>query len=75
MDGLDNMDLTEGHSDCRAGREEKSKSVAERLRETADKNKHGGGGGWNLAERVRESVFYNVFEARDEDNITGELGM
>ena len=36
-EGLDNMDWTEGYSDCRAGREEKSKSVAERLRETAEK--------------------------------------
>ena len=36
-DGLDNMDWTEGHSDCRAGRVEKSKSVAERSRETAEK--------------------------------------
>ena len=31
------MDLTVGHSICRAGREEKSKSVAERSRETAEK--------------------------------------
>ena len=29
-EGLDNMDWTEGHSDCRAGRDMKSKSVAER---------------------------------------------
>ena len=36
-EGLDNMDWTEGHSDCRAGREEKSKSVVERSRETAEK--------------------------------------
>ena len=36
-DRLDNMDWTEGHSDCRAGREEKSKLVAERSRETAEK--------------------------------------
>ena len=36
-DGLDSMDWTEAHSDCRAGREEKSKSVAERLRETTEK--------------------------------------
>ena len=36
-DGLDNMDWTEAHSDCRAGREEKSKSVVERSRETAEK--------------------------------------
>ena len=36
-DGLDNMDWTEAHSDCRAGREEKSKSVAERSREMAEK--------------------------------------
>ena len=36
-DGLDNMGWTEGHSYCRAGREEKSKSVAERSRETAKK--------------------------------------
>ena len=36
-EGLDNMDWTEGHSDCRAGRDEKSKLVAERSRETAEK--------------------------------------
>ena len=36
-EGLDNMDWTEGHSDCRAGREEKLKLVAERSRETAKK--------------------------------------
>ena len=34
-DGLDNMDWTEVHLDCRAGREEKS--VAERSRETVEK--------------------------------------
>ena len=34
-DRLDSMDWTDAHSDCRAGREEKSKSVAERSRETA----------------------------------------
>ena len=36
-EGLDNMDWTEGHSDCRAGREEKSKLVGERSRETVEK--------------------------------------
>ena len=36
-EGLDNMDWTEGHSDCRAGRDEKSKSVAERSREMVEK--------------------------------------
>ena len=36
-EGLDSMDWTEGHSYCKAGRDEKSKSVAERLRETAEK--------------------------------------
>ena len=36
-DRLDNMDWTEGHLDCRAGREEKSKLVAERSKETAEK--------------------------------------
>ena len=36
-DGLDSMDWTEGHSDCRARREEKSKSVVERSRERAEK--------------------------------------
>ena len=36
-DGLDNMDWTEAHSDCRAGREEKSKLVVERSRETVEK--------------------------------------
>ena len=36
-DGLDNMDWTKGNLDCRAGREEKCKSVAERLRERAEK--------------------------------------
>ena len=36
-EGLGNMDWTEGHSDCRAGREEKSKAVAERSRETTEK--------------------------------------
>ena len=35
--GLDNIDWTEGHLDCRAGREEKSKLVAERSRETKEK--------------------------------------
>ena len=34
-DGLDNMDWTEVHLDCRAGREEKS--VAERSRKTVEK--------------------------------------
>ena len=36
-EGLDNVDWNEGHSDCKAGRDEKSKSVAERSRETAEK--------------------------------------
>ena len=36
-DELDTMDWTEAHLDCRAGREEKSKSVAERSREMAEK--------------------------------------
>ena len=36
-DGFDTMDWTEVHSDCKAGREEKSKSTAERLREMAEK--------------------------------------
>ena len=36
-EGLGNMDWTEGHSDCRAGRDEKSKLVAERSRETVEK--------------------------------------
>ena len=31
------MDWTEAHSDCRAGREEKSKLAAKRLKETAEK--------------------------------------
>ena len=31
------MDWTEGHLDCRAGREEKSKSEEERSRETEEK--------------------------------------
>ena len=57
-----------------AGREEKSKSLAERSRETAKENRHCGGGGWNLAERAGESVCYNVFGARDVDNIAGEFG-
>ena len=35
-EGLDNMDWTEEHSDCREGREEKSKPVAEMSRETAE---------------------------------------
>ena len=36
-EGLDNMDWTEGHSDCKAGRDQKSKLEAERSRETAEK--------------------------------------
>ena len=36
-DRLDSMDWTEAHSDCRAGRKKKSKSVEERLRERAKK--------------------------------------
>ena len=36
-DGLDSMNWTDAHSDFRAGREEKSKSVAERSRETVEK--------------------------------------
>ena len=36
-EGLDNMDWTKGHSDCKTGRNEKSKLVAERSRETAEK--------------------------------------
>ena len=67
-DGLDNMDWTEGHSDCRAGREEKSNLVAERSRETAEKT------GAAEAERAGECICYNVFGARNVDNITGELG-
>ena len=35
-EGLDNMDWTEGHSDCKARRDEKSKSVAEMSREMAE---------------------------------------
>ena len=36
-EGLDNMDWTEGHSDCKAGRDEKSKLEAERSREKVKK--------------------------------------
>ena len=36
-EGLNNMDWTKGHLDCKAGRDEKSKSVAERLRKLAEK--------------------------------------
>ena len=36
-DRLDSMEWTEAHSNCRAGREDKLKLVAERLRETAEK--------------------------------------
>ena len=36
-DELDNMDWTEGHLDCRAGRKEKSNLVVKRSRETAEK--------------------------------------
>ena len=47
-DRLDIMDWTEVHLDCRAGIEEKSKLVAERSRETAEKTyKHGRGGSLN----------------------------
>ena len=73
-EGLDSMDRTEGHSDCRAGREEKSKSMAERSMETEGENRHGRCGGWKRAERAGKSLYYNVFGARDVDNITGELG-
>ena len=37
-EGLDNIVCTEGHSDCKAGREEKSKLEAERSIETAENN-------------------------------------
>ena len=37
-------------------------------------NRHGIGGGWNRAERAGESISYNVFRARDVDNIAGEFG-
>ena len=69
--GLDNMDWTEGHSDCRAGRDEKSKSVAERSRETAEKT---GtlvaevGTGLKGQERASATTFLDV------DYITGEFG-
>ena len=36
-EGLESMDWTEGHSDCRAWRVEKSKFVAERSRGMAEK--------------------------------------
>ena len=36
-EGLETMDWTEGHLDCRAGREEKSKLGAERSRDMAEK--------------------------------------
>ena len=35
--GLESMDWTEGKSDCRAGREEKSKPGAKRSRDVAEK--------------------------------------
>ena len=35
-DGLDSMDWTEGHLNCRAGRDEKLKLEAERSRETVE---------------------------------------
>ena len=37
-EGLDNIDCTEGHSDCKAGREEKLKLEAERSIETVEIN-------------------------------------
>ena len=58
--GLDNMDWTEGHSDCRAGREEKSKSVAERSRETEEKTGKAeveAGTGLKGRERVSATTF------------------
>ena len=36
-EGLDSMDWTEGHLDCRAGRAENSKFVVERSRGTVEK--------------------------------------
>ena len=36
-DGLESMDWMEGHSDCRAGRVEKSKPEAERSRDVGEK--------------------------------------
>ena len=37
------MDWTEAHSECKTGREEKMKLVAERSRETAEKTGTAGG--------------------------------
>ena len=72
-EGLDNMDWTSGHSDCKAGRDEKSKSVEE-VEGNGGENWYGRGGGWNWAERAGESVCYNVFRTRNVDYIAGELG-
>ena len=36
-EGLEIMNWTEGHSDCRAGREEKSKTGAEKSRDLVEK--------------------------------------
>ena len=65
-EGLDNMDWTEGHSDCRAGKDEKSKSVVERLRETVEAEVGTGLKGWERSSATR-------FSEPGVDYITGEF--
>ena len=70
-DGLDSMDWIDAHSDCRAGREEKSKLVAERSKETAEKT----GTAEDEAGRGRTSAtMFSEPGTWTLDNITGELG-
>ena len=61
-DGQDTMDWTEAHLDCKAGREEKSKSAAERSRERAEKTgtvEGEAGTGLNGWERASATTFWS----------------
>ena len=59
-EGLETMERTKGHSDCRAGREEKSKLETERSRDMAEKTgkvENGTGMGMKGQERACVTTF------------------
>ena len=70
---LESMDWTEGHSDCRIGRVEKSKPEAERSRDMAEKmGKAEDLTGTRL--KAGQGDGDCIFETRDVDYVTGKLG-
>ena len=60
--------------DCRAGREEKSKTGGREIQGHGGEKWQGGGFKWDGAERVRKGVANYIVGAKDMDYVTGKFG-